>query len=144
MNRILCACGCGTELNSEDAYGRARSYVNGHNGRKFTGIDASRWAVQKRWAKRNPGKIRDNKKRFYRSRKIKALALLGNSCFSCSIEYTGNNAPIFEFHHPDPTKKEIGVTRLFTNKTWDTVLLELSKCVILCANCHNLHHGGRW
>ena len=32
---ILCGCGCGETLKSLDKWGRPRSYVSGHNGRKY-------------------------------------------------------------------------------------------------------------
>ena len=32
---IECACGCGTKLNAWDEHYRRRSYISGHNGRKY-------------------------------------------------------------------------------------------------------------
>lgn len=28
--------------------------------------------------------------------------------------------------------------------TWLTLKKEADKCDLLCANCHHIHHGGRW
>lgn len=142
--KVFCACGCGTQFKEKDNSGRKRNYVSGHNGRKYQDSEASRWAVQKRYAKNNPDKIRDAKRKFYRARKVRAIKAMGNRCFGCGIPYDGSNAPIFEFHHIDHKNKDQGITRILTNKKWSSVLKELVKCMLLCSYCHNLDHGGRW
>ena len=35
---VPCACGCGRKLETPDVKGRARSFINGHNGRKATEV----------------------------------------------------------------------------------------------------------
>lgn len=32
--------------------------------------------------------------------------------------------------------KKAGISQLVANNSWETVLEELKKCVVLCANCH--------
>lgn len=142
--QIQCACGCGEWIDPVDKYKRPRRFVSGHNGRKYSGESATDWAREKRYRQKNPDKIREGKKAFYRARKLKAMALLGNECVHCRVRYNGHNAPIFEFHHTDPSTKEAGITRILTNRAWSETLDELKKCVLLCANCHNQYHGGEW
>lgn len=72
------------------------------------------------------------------------MAELGNKCYFCALEYNGTNAPVFEFHHVNPSEKDAGITRIVANLKWEKVLTELLKCVMTCANCHNQHHGGKW
>lgn len=141
---VLCACGCGELIKSVDKYARPVKYKNGHNRRIYTGEDATPWAREKRWRVKNGPLLKDTKKEYYRSRKLKAMELKGNKCFFCGLAYNGANAPIFEFHHTDPLDKDGGITRMLTNKAWTTTLQELEKCVLVCANCHNQHHGGQW
>lgn len=141
---VQCACGCGEDMKSVDDYGRPKRFITGHNGRRFYGTDATPWAREKRWRVKNPAKMRDNKREFYRCRKLKAMALLGNSCRKCGLQYNGFNAPTFEFHHRDPSEKDDGITRMLINKAWDATLAELAKCDLLCDNCHNMEHGGKW
>jgi hypothetical protein len=141
---VQCACGCGKELKSVDKYGRPVAYISGHNGRMFEGKEATNWARQKRYREKNPDALRDAKRNYYRARKIKAMALLGNKCKFCGIEYDGKNSPIFEFHHTDPLTKDGGVTRMLTNQAWTKTVEEIAKCVLTCANCHNKYHGGEW
>ena len=46
------------------------------------------------------------------------------------------------FHHIDPTKKDFSIgdrnrnTNKNVTKKWDSVKIELEKCILLCANCH--------
>lgn len=141
---IKCACGCGEELKSIDKYGREATFINGHNKRKYEITDNPKWENQKRYRQNNPDKIREYKKGYYRARKLKAMKVMGNKCVHCEIVHDGKNAPIFEFHHLDPSQKDNGITRMLTNNAWATVLLELEKCILLCANCHNKVHGGEW
>ena len=139
---IACACGCERQIKAVDDYGRPRTMVSGHNRRRYT--DGSNWAIQRRYRKAHPEKIRNDKRARYRMLKLRAMKLLGNKCSKCPIRYTGKNAPIFEFHHPDPSKKEAGITRWLLNRAWGAVVDELKKCVLVCANCHNQYHGGEW
>lgn len=141
---VSCACGCGGLIKSIDKYARPVSYISGHNSRKYEGEAATRLGVQKRYRERNPDKVRDGKREYYRSRKRLAMEILGNKCHFCGIEYNGKNAPIFEFHHTDKHNKDDGVTRMLINKAWSKTLDELQKCVLTCANCHNQTHGGEW
>jgi hypothetical protein len=68
--------------------------------------------------------------------KKRAMELFGNSCLLCG--FTGCAAS-FDFHHLDPSKKESDMKSL-SYRSWDKVEAELSKCVLLCSNCHREHH----
>ena len=59
------------------------------------------------------------------------------SCKSC-----GENHPAtLDFHHRDPKEKEATVSSLLANlKSKDSILKEIEKCDVLCANCHRKHH----
>jgi NAD-dependent dihydropyrimidine dehydrogenase PreA subunit len=71
-----------------------------------------------------------------RARKEAAVRYLGGSCFDC-----GENFPyyVFEFHHRDAASKQDNFRRV-RNRAWETVLEELAKCDLLCANCHRKRH----
>ena len=45
-----------------------------------------------------------------------------------------------DFHHSNPAEKEVGVIRQIT-KSMSSVLRELKKCVVVCANCHRRIHA---
>lgn len=72
-----------------------------------------------------------------RLNKLRAIEYLGGKCLDC-----GNIFPqyIYDFHHLDPTIKEFSITRIM-GRTWDKIVPELNKCVLLCANCHRTRHN---
>lgn len=51
------------------------------------------------------------------------------------------DAVCLDFHHRDPTEKDISVGDA-ASRGWskERVLAEMAKCDVLCANCHRKHH----
>jgi ribosomal protein L44E len=74
-----------------------------------------------------------------RRTKARAVDYLGGTCFGC-----GREGPpgIFDFHHRDPGEKEFGIGQNGVPRRWESVVAELAKCVMLCANCHREIHAG--
>lgn len=70
--------------------------------------------------------------------KAKCVSHLGGSCISC-----GYNRCLraLEFHHVFPEEKTFGISDGAT-RAWDKVEIELSKCVLLCSNCHREAEDG--
>lgn len=62
------------------------------------------------------------------------------STLKCEI--CGESHPsCIDFHHKDPTKKEIGISRsVWRGWKWERILTEISKCQVLCSNCHKKIH----
>jgi hypothetical protein len=141
---IDCACGCGEQIKSVDKYARPKKFVSGHNRRIYEVVEDTAKAAKKRWKKRNPEWVKEDKKARYRRLKVEAIHLLGGKCRHCELAYNGKNAPAFDFHHRDPSVKERTLTQMFINLAWKTVLVELDKCDLLCAICHRIHHTGEW
>ena len=77
--------------------------------------------------------------RFRRRQKERAVEHMGSSCRTCGRL---GPAAIFEFHHLDPAEKSFGITVDGVPRRWSTVVAELAKCVMLCANCHREVHAG--
>ena len=53
----------------------------------------------------------------------------------------GENHPAtLDFHHviKHPNNKKIN--KLISQNAWSVVASELAKCVVLCSNCHRIHH----
>lgn len=46
-----------------------------------------------------------------------------------------------DFHHLDPSKKEMSLSNLLTNG-WskERIMEEVDKCIVLCSNCHRKLH----
>jgi predicted HNH restriction endonuclease len=65
-------------------------------------------------------------------RKLDAIAYKGGSCQVCGYDkYYG----ALQFHHRDPSKKDVVWTKLRL-RSWEKITAELDKCDLLCANCH--------
>jgi len=75
----------------------------------------------------------------WKLRKIDAIKYKGGSCVDCNVTYPTAPYVIFDFHHLDPTIKDVdwGKLRL---RSWDKIVKELDKCVLLCSNCHRIRH----
>ena len=73
-----------------------------------------------------------------REKKVEAVNLLGGKCSQCG--YSKSYAAL-SFHHIDPSEKEFTVSDMFKRTSLVTVLREISKCVLLCANCHMEKHA---
>ena len=53
----------------------------------------------------------------------------------CSVCGYNEIAQALEFDHIDRSKKKFGMNKAYKYK-WPTIMEELEKCVVLCANCH--------
>lgn len=55
-------------------------------------------------------------------------------CQSCGYDKC---AQALDFHHVDPNTKRANVSDLVSRGCgWKTIVEEISKCVVLCKNCH--------
>jgi hypothetical protein len=75
-------------------------------------------------------------------KKQKAIDYLGGKCVDCKGIFPSS---VFDFHHLDPSKKEFNLGNILRRKDFEFIEKELSKCVLLCANCHRIRHfeGGK-
>ena len=81
---------------------------------------------------------KDNVQRWRDNTKQRMIDAMGGKCQKCG--YNKCNSAL-EFHHIDPSKKLFELkTALERPKAWDTIVQELKKCVLLCANCHREAH----
>ena len=81
----------------------------------------------------------DDAKRRKSTLKERAVAVLGGKCQICDYDtYIG----ALEFHHIEPKFKSFELSSGNLSKPWATVLAEIEKCALLCANCHREIHAG--
>lgn len=71
-----------------------------------------------------------------RINKLKAIEYLGGQCTDCEGKF---EPYIYDFHHTDPNVKESSIARIM-GRTWEKIVPELDKCVLLCAHCHRTRH----
>jgi 5-methylcytosine-specific restriction endonuclease McrA len=69
----------------------------------------------------------------------KAIAYKGGRCQICSYDRC---AEALEFHHLSSSRKDFGISSKGYTRSWNKVLEELEKCILLCANCHRELHVG--
>ena len=60
------------------------------------------------------------------------------SCVVCGEE---DNCCI-EFHHKDPSDKNF-IVAASKMRSWENILKEIDKCVVVCSNCHKKIHAGK-
>ena len=58
------------------------------------------------------------------------------SCTKCGFSH----AAALDFHHIDPSLKEGNIHRYVANAQFKKAYEEIKKCIVLCANCHRIHH----
>jgi len=81
-----------------------------------------------------------NVKTWRQATKQRIIESLGERCNICGYN---KHHEAFDVHHIDPNEKEftIGSVRACA-KSWDRIVIELRKCILLCSNCHRLLHAG--
>ncbi|MDI6892337.1 MAG: hypothetical protein QMD08_05035 [Actinomycetota bacterium] len=92
---------------------------------------------KRKYADRREYLIKAVKKRRKKIRE-EAIDYLGGKCQICGYD---SCTDALEFHHLDETIKEFGISDSGHARSWDRVLNELEKCVLLCANCHREVHA---
>ena len=89
------------------------------------------------WYNKNKKEI--NQKQFEYRKERKQWFIDYKQTLKC--EKCGENHPAtLDFHHLDPTKKEFAISDQLWAKNKEKVLEEISKCIVVCANCHRKIH----
>lgn len=80
----------------------------------------------------NPCKVR----KWRLSVKIRLVDRLGGECKMCGYD---SCIDALEFHHKDPTKKDFQISKC-KDYSFDRLIKEVDKCILLCSNCHKEEH----
>lgn len=83
-------------------------------------------------------KAKNKRKSRLRHLKFKSWAIeyLGGKCKRCGLV---DKTCVYDFHHYDPTTKDVAFS-LLLGHSFETMKIEIDKCILLCANCHRLVH----
>jgi hypothetical protein len=75
-----------------------------------------------------------------RTRIIKSaiVKLFGDKCGICGRSY---NVCIYDFHHTNMSEKERSAAYLIANCSVVSIAKEVSKCEVICSNCHRAVHN---
>lgn len=60
-------------------------------------------------------------------------------CAACGIKY---DPIVMDLHHINPEEKDMNVSRILRKGSYQKLQEEIDKCIVLCANCHRMIHGG--
>jgi hypothetical protein len=63
----------------------------------------------------------------------------GLCCAECGYD---KHPAALQFHHVDENTKVGNVSKMVAtpNVKFEVILIEIAKCIVLCANCHAIHH----
>lgn len=76
----------------------------------------------------------------YRTRaKNRLVEIFGGSCNICGYNKT---VTALEYHHIDESTKEFGISERGWTRSFERVLNEAKKCIMVCSNCHREIHAG--
>jgi L-lysine 2,3-aminomutase len=95
--------------------------------------------AQKKWRDKNREHVREKQRE--RRQAVKQWfyeeVVSKQSCTEC-----GENHPaVLDFHHLDPEEKENSICDMVCKRfSKKKILAEVSKCIVLCSNCHRKHH----
>lgn len=79
-------------------------------------------------------------KRWRNNTKIRIVESMGKGCVVCGYNkcYRG-----LDLHHLNPEEKEFGFGKIMAHPiSWERIVEELRKCVLLCCRCHAEIHDG--
>lgn len=71
-------------------------------------------------------------------RKRVAVAQFGGVCECCGMSFIAMRQA--HFHHIDSTTKKHNMAEMWNSYSDKTIQEELSKCMLLCSNCHDALH----
>lgn len=74
-------------------------------------------------------------------RKQRLVEEFGGVCARCRYDRC---QAVLQFHHIDPQTKEFGISASGLCRSWEKMLAEAKKCVLLCSNCHIELENGIW
>lgn len=84
----------------------------------------------------NRYKYNQNARQRRHERKQRAIEYKGGVCEYCKGRF---HSAAFDFHHLDPNEKDKD-PGLMMSMSDENLFKELDKCILLCANCHRVHH----
>jgi transcription elongation factor Elf1 len=82
-------------------------------------------------------KLNKNKRRRQRNREFVNQYKTGKQCPYCAE----SNPVCLEFHHIDKSTKDSNVSRMVYTSGISRIKREISKCELICLNCHRKLHS---
>lgn len=95
-------------------------------------------AMFESYRERNNEDIKARARARLTTNKLRAMHLLGDVCADCNKAFP---PAAMDFHHKDPSKKLFNLAGAKMACKWESVVEEVNKCILLCANCHRVRHA---
>ena len=105
---------------------RCKECYNSYNRNYYDKIERKKQIAR---VGRNVSKLRD---RFHQWKSTQSCVACGESSVEC-----------LDLHHVDPKTKDSDVSYLLAFNSWNRIIEEIKKCVVVCSNCHRKIHSGR-
>jgi hypothetical protein len=102
-------------------YGKCKNILSG-NKRKFCSINC-----------KNKYYVTENRRKVKR----KLVEHFGGKCVTCGYD---KSYAALQFHHIS-NDKSFGIAASGVTRSYEELLKEASKCILICANCHAEQHG---
>jgi hypothetical protein len=132
---------CG-ETKQIEEFGIKRSTADGHNYQCRKCVRIYQKGRPKPRARTNRNVKLKKIRAFKKSHRINGTAWLMNLKNNSRCLICGEDHPhTLDFHHRDPATKVDTISNM-ARVDKKTLIKEVAKCVILCANCHRKHHAG--
>lgn len=96
-------------------------------------------AYHKQWYQKNKARRKELSKA--NRARVKTLYREYKETLSCAL-CPEDDACCLDFHHPNDDKKHDISTMVCDAFSWDKIMEEIQKCVVLCKNCHAKVHVG--
>ena len=94
--------------------------------------------VTEAWRQRNRDKRNTQIKQRYQTMWERLNAYKSELGCACCPE---RSAVCLDLHHVDPSQKEADPSR-FVGCSWERLMAEAEKCIVVCSNCHKKIHAG--
>ncbi len=69
--------------------------------------------------------------------KLKLVEGFDSKCTACGLQ---DDSIVYDFHHLNGEDKEFTLSSKIMS--WDNLVIEAKKCVMLCSHCHRKVHSG--
>lgn len=72
--------------------------------------------------------------------KLRIIEAMGGRCCECGYSFCQD---VLELHHLEPSDKKFSFGGIRARpRSWKTIVEELKKCIMVCANCHREIEAG--
>lgn len=87
----------------------------------------------KLWHDTHPRNVRTSSLKAYNARREYLNRVKATPCLDCGIQYS---PWVMHFDHRNPSDKKFGIGNTCSHQSFDSLVLEIAKCDVVCANCH--------